>query len=144
MMQTKPTAHALAVRAAATTAAKVQRETVRAGAHRKRRGEEAPAPAAKRQRRGAEKSVRVVCRVRPATDGRALADVAQVMREEEKTDEFVDTVLGPESTQAEVFEEISPPLIQSCVEGFHASVFALGHGDSGKTYTMEGPSSRRS
>ena len=45
-------------------------------------------------------------------------------------------VFSPTSTQTEVFEECMRPLVDSVLEGYHATVLAYGQTGSGKTHTM--------
>ena len=58
-------------------------------------------------------------------------------RLEEKRFSF-DKVFGPDSTQSDVYEEVSP-VVMGVLDGYNACVFAYGQTGSGKTHTMGGP-----
>ena len=58
-------------------------------------------------------------------------------RLEEKRFSF-DTVFGPETSQSDVYEEVSP-VVLGVLDGYNACVFAYGQTGSGKTFTMGGP-----
>ena len=45
---------------------------------------------------------------------------------------------GADSTQHDVYNKTTEPLIRSVLEGYNATVFAYGATGSGKTYTMVG------
>ena len=49
-----------------------------------------------------------------------------------------DMAFGADSTQQEVYEKTTRPLVKSVLDGFHATVFAYGATGAGKTYTMVG------
>ena len=50
----------------------------------------------------------------------------------------LDRVFDMDSTQVEVFEDTTLPLIADVLSGYNATVFAYGQTSSGKTHTMEG------
>ncbi|CAJ0958792.1 unnamed protein product, partial [Mesorhabditis belari] len=56
-----------------------------------------------------------------------------------KSSHSVDRIIPTHFTQQQIFDEISP-IITSCIDGYNVCIFAYGHTGSGKTYTMEGPS----
>lgn len=93
-------------------------------------------------------NIRVFCRVRPNLkdeeppqhinyEGQAGKSLNVTNHDKECKYNF-DKVFGPQSTQAEVYEELDQ-LVQSSLDGFNVCVFAYGQTGSGKTYTMEGP-----
>ncbi|KAJ2694346.1 kinesin-like nuclear fusion protein [Coemansia sp. RSA 1285] len=106
-------------------------------------------------------NIRVFCRVRPLLDGEKDAAAAlpvslpdcddkneiELLQSSEtalgkttsKTFPFkFDRVFAPQSSQDEVFEEVSQ-LIQSALDGYPVCIFAYGQTGSGKTHTMQGP-----
>ena len=50
----------------------------------------------------------------------------------------LDSVFGPESTQAAVYAATARPLARKVVEGYNACCFAYGATGAGKTFTMTG------
>ena len=63
--------------------------------------------------------------------------VSGAKRSREQTYKF-DTVFGPSATQQEVYNGSAKHVIDACVKGFNATVFAYGATGSGKTHTMMG------
>ena len=60
-----------------------------------------------------------------------------------KTSFRLDRVFAPCDTTNTIYDENIQTLVQSAMEGYHASVFAYGQTSTGKTYTMMGdPSSK--
>ncbi|QDZ19587.1 kinesin [Chloropicon primus] len=94
-------------------------------------------------------NIRVLCRIRPALvrgEGDAADKVATTIpmpglirlnKDRRNMDFEYNSCFGGDSTQEEVFEEISP-LIMSFADGYNACIFAYGQTGSGKTFTMQG------
>lgn len=53
------------------------------------------------------------------------------------TDTFT-SVLGPESTQSDVFRHVGLPLVETALRGLRTCLFAYGQTGSGKTFSMYG------
>ncbi|CAL9100397.1 unnamed protein product [Musa textilis] len=89
-------------------------------------------------------SVKVVVRVRPGNEQKRANDgaVRKIL-----SDSLVvggrsftfHSVLGPESTQEDVFKTVGIPLVNYSFAGFNTSILSYGQTGTGKTYTMWGP-----
>ncbi len=56
----------------------------------------------------------------------------------EKKNFTFDRIFDSESTQKDVFETVTKPLIDDVLKGYNATIFTYGQSGSGKTYTMYG------
>ncbi|URE44910.1 Kinesin-related [Musa troglodytarum] len=89
-------------------------------------------------------SVKVVVRVRPGNEQKRANDGAV---RKISSDSLVvggrsftfHSVLGPESTQEDVFKTVGIPLVNYSFAGFNTSILSYGQTGTGKTYTMWGP-----
>ncbi|KAM4576001.1 kinesin-like protein KIF27 [Odontesthes bonariensis] len=94
-----------------------------------------------------EECVRVAVRIRPLLPKevlhhhqvcvRVVPDSAQLMLGSDRLFSF-DHAFGPTATQDEVYLSCVQPLVESLVNGYHATVFCYGQTGSGKTYTLGG------
>ncbi|KAJ9551289.1 hypothetical protein OSB04_015334 [Centaurea solstitialis] len=98
-------------------------------------------------------NIRVFCRVRPLlyddaadtetksvyfpTTTEALGRGVELLQNGQKHSFTFDKVFVPESSQEDVFEEVSQ-LVQSALDGYKVCIFAYGQTGSGKTHTMMG------
>ncbi|NXG32935.1 KIF15 protein, partial [Dromaius novaehollandiae] len=97
-------------------------------------------------------AIKVYVRVRPPSEGTALADGDQGLclsvlstntirlhsKPEPKIFTF-DYVANMETTQESVFSGVAKSIVESCMNGYNGTIFAYGQTGSGKTFTMMGP-----
>jgi len=50
-----------------------------------------------------------------------------------------DYILGQETNQLDVFDNVGVSLVDDCLKGFNCTLFVYGQSGAGKTFTMEGP-----
>ncbi len=72
-----------------------------------------------------------------ANKGKRAPDHLRTRRSDERQYLF-DAAFGADSTQKEVYEQTTQPLVRSVLQGYNATVFAYGATGAGKTYTMVG------
>ncbi|XP_074981779.1 kinesin-like protein KIF15 isoform X3 [Caretta caretta] len=98
-------------------------------------------------------AIKVYVRVRPASEGAALADGDQglclsvlssnTLRLHSKPEPKIftfDHVANMDTTQESVFTSVAKNIVESCMNGYNGTIFAYGQTGSGKTFTMMGPS----
>uniref|UniRef100_A0A8C3PCU4 Kinesin family member 15 n=1 Tax=Chrysemys picta bellii TaxID=8478 RepID=A0A8C3PCU4_CHRPI len=98
-------------------------------------------------------AIKVYVRVRPPSEGAALADGDQglclsvlssnTLRLHSKPEPKIftfDHVANMDTTQEAVFSSVAKNIVESCMNGYNGTIFAYGQTGSGKTFTMMGPS----
>ncbi|CBY22292.1 unnamed protein product [Oikopleura dioica] len=65
-------------------------------------------------------------------------EITREDKKEEKAEFQFDAVFKPDSTQIQIFGEVSQ-LVRSSLDGYNVTIFAYGQTGSGKTFSMEGP-----
>ena len=92
-----------------------------------------------------EGNVRVAVRVRPFNARERLAGSTEVIMVGEDGRSILaapdrhftfDSVIGADTGQTPVFEQLGQPVVDSWLEGFNCTVLAYGQTGSGKTFTM--------
>ena len=53
-----------------------------------------------------------------------------------------DYVAKDSATQKEIFEDVVQPIADYCMQGYNGTIFAYGQTGTGKTYTIQGPSTK--
>eukprot|EP00899_Mesostigma_viride_P008142 jgi/Mesvir1/17329/Mv07723-RA.1 len=94
---------------------------------------------------GSDTRVRVAVRARPKLPVERMQRCADCVQVDERQGSILigkdrrftfDKVFAPATTQLAVYQSCVAPLVQSCFDGYNATVFAYGQTGSGKTYTM--------
>ena len=86
--------------------------------------------------------VRVGVRIRPLTSKELSEGGRQIIESNDRTVELAkrrftyDSVFHSNINQVELYNNIAPPLLQSFLNGYNATILAYGQTSSGKTYTM--------
>jgi len=93
--------------------------------------------------------VRVTCRLRPAktherrdgltcekTDGQQVTLAPPDRSGQPPRVWSFDSVHGPESTQAELYEDVGEPILNAVMQGYNGTILAYGQTGAGKTHTL--------
>jgi hypothetical protein len=82
--------------------------------------------------------VQVLVRLRPDGPDTFLSPTSTTLTPPNGHPLHFHTILPQTATQAEVFDQVGVPLVNSLMEGYNAAVFVYGQTGAGKTYTMHG------
>jgi hypothetical protein len=86
-----------------------------------------------------ENTISVISDTSILTTAPEISKRAQYTKKEERYYTF-DKVFGPDSSQEEIFQFSTVPLLQKFIEGEDVMIFAYGMTNAGKTYTIQGNS----